>query len=76
MGAENIRGIHVSWLNIAVNLKLLPKSLRRRNTPSQFRKLGKIDETKGNKITQFYSPKWWRDDFNILVCVLLGLFSV
>ena len=43
LGAENIWGIHVSWLKIAVNLKLLPKSLRRRNMHSQFRKLGKID---------------------------------
>ena len=27
LGAENIRGIHVSWLKIAVNLKLLPQSI-------------------------------------------------
>ena len=57
LGAENIRGIHVSWLKNAVNLKLLPESLRRRNMHSQFRKLGKIDETKGNKVTHNFIPQ-------------------
>ena len=32
MGAENIRGIHVSWLNIAVNLKLLPSFKKKEHT--------------------------------------------
>lgn len=57
LGAENIRGILVSWLKIVVNLKLLPKSLRRRKTHSRFRKLGKIEETKGNKVTYNSIPQ-------------------